>query len=143
TIDQFGRVGVGTTTPGGSFEVNGHGDTALTITNGAIRVTGAGVGTNTAAFILVKTAANTCGGGSGLQIGIDNPFSNDDPNAILIITPRRVAGSPSQVKSRIEAVYVPFEAAPPDCPKLFNKWSIITWDGSPVGSQYNVLVIKP
>jgi hypothetical protein len=139
TADTF--VGIGTTAPAARLEVNGQGGTALAITNGAIRVTGAGIGTNTAAFIHVKTAANTCGGALGAQIGIDNPMTNGDPNAILIITPRQVVGTSLDVYARVEAVYYPAGTNP--CPFLADRWSIFVFDGSPVGAQFSVLVIKP
>lgn len=135
-IDQFGRVGIGTTVLGARLDVDGQGSTALAITNGAIRVTGAGINTNTAAFILVKTAANTCGGAGGVQTAIDNTFTDGDPNAILTVTARAVS-------TRFAIAYVPLASTPPACPQLANKWSLLAFDGVPVGSQFNVLVIKP
>jgi hypothetical protein len=53
---------------------------ALTIGNGAIHVTGAGIGTSTAAFIWVTAKANIVNENGSR---INNPLCNGDPNAII------------------------------------------------------------
>ena len=55
---------------------------ALTIGSGTFHVSGAGIGTSTAAFIHKATAANT----GGDSTTINNSQCNGDPNAILIVT---------------------------------------------------------
>jgi hypothetical protein len=58
---------------------------ALTVGSGAIHVSGAGVGTGTAAFIQVATTANSFGSPAYITT-ISNPLCDGDPNAILIAT---------------------------------------------------------
>ena len=55
---------------------------ALTIGSGTIHVSGAGIGTGTAAFIHKAAAANIVGDSTT----INNSQCNGDPNAILIVT---------------------------------------------------------
>jgi len=69
--------------------------TALRVDRGAIRVSGAGVGTPTAVFVVVPTTSNTTvwtdQGSYGKMCSptttIDHPQANGDPNAILFLTP--------------------------------------------------------
>src|SRR5205823_8174653 len=77
---------VGTTTSGTALQGNGNGSatTALAINNGAIKVTGAGTNTATPVFRAIVTAGNICG---GRWFYLDNPYTNNNPNALLIITP--------------------------------------------------------
>jgi hypothetical protein len=96
--------------------------------NGALRVTGAGVGTSTAAFIHVITAANLIAGRSV----IDHPDANGDPNAILIITAR--AGVFTDIPRYMVAYGSPTSG----------RWAIALKDPDTViGGSFNVLVIKP
>ncbi len=63
--------------------------TALAIDGGAIRVKGAGVGSSTAVFVHRCTSANTTPSPTGNPYTtINHPMCNDNPNAILFITPR-------------------------------------------------------
>jgi len=57
-------------------------NTALELRSGQLKVTGAGIGTSTAAFIHLTAATNI----SSYVTFIDNPVCNGDPNAILLIT---------------------------------------------------------
>jgi len=156
-------VGIGTTSPtsarlqvegGVGVGIYGHGatgvqsvgqgvgSTALEITNGAIKVTGAGVGTNTAIFIHVKTAANACLGST--VTAIDNPNTNGDPSAILFVTPRLIAGVGAYPTSGAVLSYYSAANAPQLCPQLRDRWTIDTACCSiPDGAQFAILVIKP
>lgn len=57
-------------------------NTALELRSGELKVTGAGIGTSTAAFIHLTSATNV----SSYVTFIDNPVCNGDPNAILLVT---------------------------------------------------------
>jgi trimeric autotransporter adhesin len=57
-------------------------NTALELRSGQLKVTGAGIGTSTAAFIHLTAANNV----SSYVTFIDNPVCNGDPNAILLVT---------------------------------------------------------
>src|SRR5262249_42485951 len=122
-------------------EGNGTSGTALTIQNGAISVAGAGVGTNTPAFIHIKTPSNTCGGSGGLSTALDNPYTNGDPNALVFALSSNPYG-------RVDAgVYYPAGSTPPSCPFFANRWvlflSLIAEASNiPDGTQFSVLVIK-
>jgi len=123
---------------------NGSGGTALRVSSGAIRVTGAGANTGTPAFVHVVSSSSLRTNTSIFQyVGsvIDNPYCNNDPNAILIVTP-----------SYGDTV---FEFTPP-CAVVYddgtwgmgtNRWVIIPVDPFnyyiDAGNKYNVLVIKP
>ncbi len=132
------RVGIGTSSPTARLEVNGGGGNALAITNGGIKVTGAGVNTNTVVFTMVKTAANTCGGAGGLQTAINNPFSNGDPSAILFVTVQDAVPRAFSVR------YVTAASTPPACPFLADRWSILAGTNAfNDNDQLNVMVIKP
>ena len=105
---------------------------ALTIGGGAIHVSGAGTNANTAAFIQVATAGNI----SGSVSFINNPICNNDPNAILIVTPNYNVGSgywnhPLGVFYENSGVNA-------------GKWSIVNEDGATMttGPAFNVLIIK-
>ena len=71
--------------PAGLFVGSGT-NTALAVENGGIRVVGAGGDTATPAFVHTVSAANTCN--SGYATAIDNPFTNNNPNALLFASPR-------------------------------------------------------
>ena len=63
--------------------------TALAIDGGAIRVKGAGANTATAVFVHQCTSGNVVSspGGNTITV-IDHPMCNNNPNAILFVTPR-------------------------------------------------------
>jgi hypothetical protein len=106
---------------------------ALEIPSGGIKVSGAGAGTNTPAFIHVATASNIITTGLFPITMIDNSYTNYDPNAILIITPNVSAGK--LVTHPVGVIYS----------STSNQWAIYNLDltSIPVNSAYNVLVIKP
>ena len=105
---------------------------ALQVYNGGIKVAGAGIGTNTAAFIHQSTISNTNLGATE----IDNVLTNGDQNAMLLVT----------------QVFNPAGAAPNNLVKSFGvaynpasqRWAIFLEDFSsmPPGINFNVMVIK-
>lgn len=120
--DASGVVAIGGGTSG-----NGA---ALEISNGAIKVTGAGFATTTPAFVHTASAGNsalnyTC---------IDHPLTNDDPDAILLVT-QRWAGV---YNNHPIGVFFREQIGP-------DQWCIFNEDGSsaiPAGALFNVLIIK-
>lgn len=112
--------------------------TALQIDKGTIRVKGAGVGTVTAAFIHVVTEANLVEDPLKLDPGetiINNPICNNDPNAILIVTPiyNPLNGLVDITPTKFAIRYVP---------AWDNRWTIAA-EPLRAGHRFNVLVIKP
>lgn len=84
TLTTAGRLGIGTTVPASKLEVKGKaiisqqvGDDVALEVSGPIKVSGA----NPAAF--VATA-----GAQSLSIEINHPATNNNPNAIILVTPR-------------------------------------------------------
>lgn len=103
--------------------------------DGPIKVSG----TNPAAFVHTATAQSTDVAAclTDQCTVIDNPLTNGDPNAILIVTQRYNEGeSPT-------GVYNPHAVGVWYAPGL-GKWTIFNEDVSamPVGAKFNVLVIK-
>ncbi len=126
TNDQFAvRAANGVTITSGATTA------ALELRSGGIKVTGAGVGTSGPAFIHRAQAGNT----SGHITIIDNPFSNGDPNAILIVTANWNPGGGGGVYNN-HAIGVYYSAS---------RWSIFNQDlvAMPNNAAFNVLVIKP
>lgn len=106
---------------------------ALQINRGYIKIDGAGLNTSTPAFIHEVTSSNRVGQYNGITV-IDHPLCNNDPNAILIVTPRLTFGE--QVPREPIGVMYGYPAG---------RWAIYTLedDTQNVGWKYNVLVIKP
>ena len=101
-------------------------------TGGAIKVTGAGVGTGTPVFIHRATADNT----SAHITTIDNPLCNGDANAILIVTHNWNQDTASP----------PYETVPVGVWYNGAQWTIFhenTSAAMPVGRAFNVMVVKP
>lgn len=132
-IRAAGGVGIGTNNPAAALHVVAGGagtNIALRVDNGGIAVSGAGIGTGTAAFIQLTSAVNIFGDSTF----IDNPLCNGDPNALLLVT----------------HCYNP----PGTSAAYFNKnigvwydgsgWAIYTEDQSqmPTNIAFNVLIIK-
>jgi hypothetical protein len=145
--------------PGDTFEVanfgtgsaiaadNFGGGAAVKIYNGSFAVSGAGVGSSTTAFILqVNTTAfgsggNLCGGQPS-QAVIDHPLLNNDPNAIVLVTPRESTTTPPGGSAGpVSAFYL---SAGGCTPAAGNRWTIRDKSGAALinGSQYNVFIIK-
>jgi hypothetical protein len=129
------KVGIGTTAPGSllSLKTSAPTDPALEINQGALKVTGAGINTGTFVMIHEVTTASLLTGG-GLFTVIDNPHSNGDPKAILIVTPLFNPTGPYPIPA-----YVVWDGS-------IGKWMIFVFDiGTPLtpGVRYNVLIVKP
>lgn len=112
--------------------------TALQIDKGAFRIQGAGVGTVTAAFVHVVTEGNLVEDPLKLDPGmtiINNPMCNNDPNAILIVTPiyNPLNGLVDITPTKFAIRYVP---------AWDNRWTIAA-EPLRAGHKFNVLVIKP
>jgi len=132
-VRAAGGVGIGTNNPAAALHVAGTNaaSIAMRISSGGIAVSGAGIGTPTAAFIQLTAAANVIGDSSY----ISNPLCNDDPNALLFVT----------------HVYNPPGAGFAYFNKNFgvwytgSQWAIYVEDGTqmPTNVAFNVLVIKP
>lgn len=135
-----------TATSGVSIAALNATNMALSINRGGIKVAGAGLGTVTPAFIHRSAATNTIVGGDFTVI--DHPLCNNDPNAILIVTPNANPGGASGTnyiyQSAPIAVYYTGERQ--DFPANFRrKWAIIMTDQREIwpAVAFNVLVIKP
>jgi hypothetical protein len=112
--------------------------TALAIDTGNIRVPGAGEQTPTPVFVHVAAEVNT----RSNQTVIDHPMTNNDPNAILIVT-RRERLFFSQHDDNLTAP-PPAESFSVAYSSRAAKWLIVQPNGSSVslGSAFNVLVFK-
>jgi len=127
-----GGVGIGTNKPLGALHVDGGGATnvALRIANGGLAVSGAGVGTGTAAFVHVANSTNVL---AGYITTIYNPLCDNDPNAILIATHNY---NPPGVTGNYETH--PFSV-------YYNSphWTIYNDDSASIlNMSFNVLIIK-
>jgi hypothetical protein len=127
----YGVVGESSTSTG--VYASSTSGPALTIGNGAIQVSGAGLGTGTAAFIQLATIYNSYGVNTSAT-RITNPLCDGDPNAILIVTHNQsVTGSSAD----LHAHSVQYDAAQ-------GHWAILHDDSTSIESQaFNVLIIKP
>ncbi|SPE56479.1 hypothetical protein SBV1_2400011 [Verrucomicrobia bacterium] len=108
---------------------------ALTVGSGAIQVSGAGVGTSTAAFIHLATTNNTPT--NSFCTTISNPLCNGNSNALLFVTPTQTApGVPPAFGIPVFVCYGGFNGT---------NWIICPTDlTSPlIGRTWNVLIIKP
>lgn len=132
-IQASGGVGIGTNNPGAALHVVGGGPTniALRVSNGGIAVSGAGIGTSTAAFIQITSTLNV-GGDSSY---INNPLCNGDPYAMLFVT-HVFNPSNGVVNSYFNKNFGVWYAG--------TEWAIYTEDGStmPTNIAFNVLIIK-
>jgi hypothetical protein len=126
---------IGASATGGKFV----GPTAIDL-SGAIKVSGA----SPAAFVHTVDNAgsgqNTCPGDE-LTI-IDNPLTNDDPDAILLVVPRLGEGSAAFPDAQVGVVYDSSE-----CAAAADKWAIYVHNAGATaafgnGDTVNVLVIK-
>jgi hypothetical protein len=128
------KVGIGTTAPGSLLTLKSGSATAtaLEINQGAIKVAGAGINTGTAVFIHEVTAGNIDPDLARTTV-IDNPLTNGDVNAILIVTPVLRPGH-----GVVKQVFLDYNTG-------VGKWRMTHFDGTPmaVGENFNVMVVKP
>lgn len=133
-IRASGGVGIGTNNPAAALHVVGGGGSsiALRVANGGIAVSGAGIGSATAAFIQLTSAANV-GGDSTF---INNPLCNGDPHALLFVTHCYNPPNGTTATYFNKSVGVWYTGT---------QWAIYTEDTSPMLTNiaFNVLVIKP
>ncbi len=120
------NIGIGTASPQATLHVNGS-----VAFEGAIRVPGAGIGTNKSAFIHKATAGNSYNISTTV---ITNAMCDNDPNAILIVTQNLTPpGITGAYNNNVIGVYY-----------VLNKWTIFNQNGAAIaGAAFNVLVIKP
>lgn len=95
SILHDGKVGIGTTNPGGKLEVSGKtilnpnaGEDVAVVVNGVIQL-------GNAAFVLTANVSNL--NANGYSITIDNPYSNGKPGAIVMVTSRMYKPIPFSV----------------------------------------------
>jgi hypothetical protein len=137
----------------GSALTTGHSlgtGTALKITNGALKVSGAGLNSSTFVF---QTKVNTAGtklAGTGTLcfVGsfghvIDNPLANADPGAILIITPVSSGSSTGPFVTPVPVIAEYAAAAGCGGGVAGNKWTIFQPSAFTNGQVWNVMIIKP
>ena len=131
------------------------GGKAITVYSGAVRVAGAGVGSNQFVFQFNVDTAGTAsaGTGTGCFSGtstihvITHPLLNGDPGAIMFITPKdNNAGSdgPHASGSSFRALYLG-TAGSCGGGTGTNKWAIqdVTGNNLANGAKFNIMVIKP
>jgi hypothetical protein len=125
TINTNNSVGIGTSNPSSTLQVNG------TVAASALRAPGAGINTGTFAFIQRAVSTNS----SGNVTFIFNPVCDGDPNAILIVTHNWTADTNSTSKYNTTPVGVYYTGA---------NWAIFNEDSSAMqpGRAFNVMVIK-
>mgnify|MGYP003587373744 CR=1 FL=1 len=119
-----------------AYSISGN---ALQINWGGFGVEGAGVNTNTAAFIHEVTADNLC---NVYWTVIDNNLINGNPNAILLVTYRDSGGQPA--RSPVGVSYLPVDACGTGSA---GHWIIYNLSAEPedmlVGQQFNVWTVLP
>lgn len=104
--------------------------TAIQVEKGALRVKGAGLNSNTFVFVHAVTVENYADfSGAAERTFIDHPLCNNDPNAILLVTPRYPT---SGAAARISVYYHDGSGF----------WRIYA-DPMDPGDRFNVMVIKP
>ncbi|GEM_PF-269571 len=103
----------------------------IEIASGGIKVTGAGIGTSTTAFIQTTTVANL----SGDLTYINNSLCNGDPNAMLIVTHCFNPGGSGIASFNNHPIGVYYNGS---------QWGIYNDDGAIMATNvaFNVLVIK-
>lgn len=150
--DVFGITQSGT---GTALEVEAPAasDSALRIGGGRIAVTGAGVDSNTAAFIHRTDATAAFGSGTGNLCSvagfpdysiIDHPMLNNNPSALLFITANDEGTGGLANDGPFNAFYFAAQGACTS-PNVAGKWAIRDAAGVAfqTGDLYNILIINP
>jgi hypothetical protein len=120
-------------TGSGVYASSGSGN-ALTIGSGGIQVSGAGVGSGTAAFVQVCALANQT---ATHRTTISNPLCDGKPNAILLVTHNyNPGGAGGNLQTHPFSVWYNSSNS---------KWEIYNDDfaAMPVGTSFNVLIVTP
>ncbi len=124
-----GVVGVTASDEGAGVSAQGSGidTTALEISDGGIRVSGAGLGSETPVFIHQATPQNT----ASTVTYLDHPLTNGNPDAILFVIHNGLVLPASSVA----VIYEPG----------LQRWGIANIQATQMtlGSYFNVLVFKP
>lgn len=141
TTDVISRAGVLAQGPGPL-------GIALEINHGGIQVRGSDTGTNTPVFIQTVVIG---GGGDNICVSknyatvVDNPLVNNNPKAMLIVTPNYGPISGAGV-SPAAGTYAVFYDNANSCGFGSDKWVIYLIQGTPPltnGSRINVLAVTP
>ena len=141
---ELTNLGSGSALTAGNFGLGAPANPALTITQGTVRASGAGVDTPTFAFIHHVTAASLCSGDSTSSL-IDNALLNGDTGAIALVTPRFDPDDTSAVEPAAATPMIEYHTAT-SCAGTVpaGRWFLRTPGTTLVtNSYYNVLVIKP
>jgi len=131
---------------GGADGLLGSGNAALDIAAGAIRVRGAGVGSQTIVFQhkvdTTPGTGNICDTGNNATV-LNNQYINGNPAAILVITPTAGVGTAYGTTVPAFGPYVAFYH--PTCTGATNRWSIGDTSGNALlnGVTFNVMVVLP
>jgi len=142
----IGLYGYSNGTGPGVNATNTTGGPALTIGLGSVHAAGAGINTNTFAFIHRVVASNyptgTLCGGFNTYTAIVNPMLNGDGNAIVLVTPRYVSGAgQSEPTNLVVAEYYPTNSCSPAVPA--GTWFLRQPSGNfTAGMDFDILVIK-
>lgn len=118
---------------------------AIDIAKGGIKAAGAGIGTSTPIFIhkaVTGGSGNICSIQSYATV-LNNPLANNQPNAILIITPNYGANN-TGVAPPVSPMGVYYDATN-QCGKGAGHWVIYTLNSTaiPNNALFNVLIVQP
>ncbi len=114
---------------------------ALQIIRGGFGVEGAGVNTNTAAFIHEVSSDNDCDGFPYITI-INNSLINGNSNAILLVTYRDTYGTPA--RHPVGVSYLTFDLCGPGSASHWIIYDLAETPSSLIfGQQFNVWTVLP
>jgi hypothetical protein len=131
-VNVIGGTGTGVSANGAIGISTSGTSSALTISSGAIHVSGAGNNTSTAAFIQITAAGNI----TANETLINNPLCNGDPNAILFVTHNDNPGGVFHGENdHVVGVFYNISSS---------EWTIYNEDNTAMtaGLAFNVLIIK-
>jgi hypothetical protein len=132
-----------------------QGVNAIDVVGGGLRVRGAGVNSPTTVLTHKVDTSNPLGTGTGTLCGgfpaysvIDNPYSNGNPNAILLVTENQNNnnGGTTGSETHVGTYWLIPGNACTNSATAANKWAIVINHGSGSyvsGTQYNVMIVTP